>query len=375
VSDMLLTGFDAPNLWTLFLYKPLKEHRLLQAVARTNRPFIETKEFGLIVDYVGVADNLEKAIQQFEGDFKDEVLLIWKGIEYSEKEFETLIGEVKSLLGNVSLLSLEDIDDAVQSLVLNKKEQEFLQKVRKLRTLFESLFPSDATLKHLDYYKWLISTSVALRKYRLGDGMRLIEIEQMAKKTYQLIQNTIGVDTIRKIGEVDLSTELEEESEPIHALKEIAEVQRKERKRTGGTSNFYKGLSIEVEAIVEEMRQNKKVTKQVVDKIKRLQAEESEREKERERLGNAFPVYDVLRSHSIEDAKSQSVSSEIIQELTKEELLNREAFLIGRYRREIKARIRENIIKNFGLVGSIDEIEGKIFLNLEQQYEKEEQEE
>lgn len=375
VSDMLLTGFDAPNLWTLFIYKPLKEHRLLQAVARTNRPFIETKEFGLIVDYVGVADNLEKAIQQFEGDFKDEVLLIWKGIEYSEKEFETIIGECKVLLGNIQLHSLEDIDNAVQLLVLNKKEQEFLQKVRKLRTLFESLFPSEPTLKHLDYYKWLISTSVALRKYRLGDGMHLIEIEQMAKKTYQLIQNTIGVDAIRKIGEVDLSTKLEEESEPIQALKEIAEVQRKERKRTGGISNFYKGLSLEVEAIVEEMRQNKTVTKEVVDKIRRLQAEASERQKERERLGNAFSVYDVLRSHSFSDTKSQTVSREIIEELSKEELLNKEAFLIGRYRREIKARVRENIIKNFGLAENIDEIEDKIFLNLEQEYEKEEPEE
>nr|MDO8044825.1 HsdR family type I site-specific deoxyribonuclease [Candidatus Baldrarchaeota archaeon] len=46
VSDMLLTGFDAKNLWVLFLYKPLKEHRLLQAIARTNRPFGDVKEFG-----------------------------------------------------------------------------------------------------------------------------------------------------------------------------------------------------------------------------------------------------------------------------------------------------------------------------------------
>jgi type I restriction enzyme, R subunit len=67
VSDRLLTGFDAPDLWALFLYKPLKEHGLLPAVARTNRPFIEAKEFELDVYYVGVADNLEKAIQQFEG--------------------------------------------------------------------------------------------------------------------------------------------------------------------------------------------------------------------------------------------------------------------------------------------------------------------
>ncbi|GAI00548.1 unnamed protein product, partial [marine sediment metagenome] len=39
VTDMLITGFDAPNLWTMYLDKPLKEHRTLQTIARTNRPF------------------------------------------------------------------------------------------------------------------------------------------------------------------------------------------------------------------------------------------------------------------------------------------------------------------------------------------------
>jgi type I restriction enzyme, R subunit len=371
---MLLTGFDAPNLWTLFLYKPLKEHRLLQAVARTNRPFVETKEFGLVVDYVGVADNLEGALKQFEGDFKNEVLLIWRGIEYSEKEFENLIGEVKNILGRIRLQSLQDIDAAVQSLVLNKKEQEFLKKVRKLRALFESLFPSETTLKHLEYYKWLISTSVALRKYRVGDGMRLAEIERMAKKTYLLIQNTIGVDNVRKIGEVDLSTKLEEGSEPIQALREVAEVQETEQKNGGGTTDFYRTLTGQVEQIVEEMRENRTVTKELVQRIKHLQENVREREEERKRLGEAFPIFDVFRIHFKDATKSDKVSKEIIEELRNKELLNKEAFLIGRYRREIKGRIREDIIKNFGLVDSIDEIEEKAFTNLEHEYEKEEEE-
>jgi type I restriction enzyme R subunit len=54
VTEMLLTGFDAPILQVMYLDKPLKEHRLLQAIARTNRPYKGLKEAGIIIDYVGI---------------------------------------------------------------------------------------------------------------------------------------------------------------------------------------------------------------------------------------------------------------------------------------------------------------------------------
>ena len=53
VTDILITGFDAPVLWTMYLDKPLKQHRVLQAIARTNRSFSK-KKFRLIVDFIGV---------------------------------------------------------------------------------------------------------------------------------------------------------------------------------------------------------------------------------------------------------------------------------------------------------------------------------
>jgi len=65
VTDMLITGFDCPQLQTLYLDKPLKDHLLLQTVARVNRPYKE-KEAGLIVDYVGVLEDYEKALAFYE---------------------------------------------------------------------------------------------------------------------------------------------------------------------------------------------------------------------------------------------------------------------------------------------------------------------
>jgi type I restriction enzyme R subunit len=64
VCDKLLTGFDAPIEQVMYLDKPLKEHNLLQAIARTNRTY-DKKDYGLIVDYFGVSSFLEKALAIF----------------------------------------------------------------------------------------------------------------------------------------------------------------------------------------------------------------------------------------------------------------------------------------------------------------------
>ncbi len=64
VVNMWLTGFDVPSLATMYIYKPMKGHNLMQAIARVNRVFPE-KEGGLIVDYVGIAQALKQAMQDY----------------------------------------------------------------------------------------------------------------------------------------------------------------------------------------------------------------------------------------------------------------------------------------------------------------------
>ena len=61
---MWLTGFDVPSLATMYLYKPMKEHSLMQAIARVNRVF-KDKEGGLIVDYIGIASALKAAMRDY----------------------------------------------------------------------------------------------------------------------------------------------------------------------------------------------------------------------------------------------------------------------------------------------------------------------
>ena len=67
VRDMWLTGFDAPNMHTMYIDKPMRGHGLMQAIARVNRVFRD-KQAGLIVDYIGIAQNLKSALGQYSRD-------------------------------------------------------------------------------------------------------------------------------------------------------------------------------------------------------------------------------------------------------------------------------------------------------------------
>ena len=64
VVDMWLTGFDVPSLATMYVYKPMSGHNLMQAIARVNRVFRD-KEGGLVVDYVGIATALKQAMNDY----------------------------------------------------------------------------------------------------------------------------------------------------------------------------------------------------------------------------------------------------------------------------------------------------------------------
>lgn len=70
VVDMWLTGFDVPSLATMYVYKPMKGHNLMQAIARVNRVFPE-KSGGLVVDYIGIAKALKKPCTIIQGAIKN----------------------------------------------------------------------------------------------------------------------------------------------------------------------------------------------------------------------------------------------------------------------------------------------------------------
>src|SRR6516162_4474937 len=88
VRDMWLTGFDAPCMHTMYVDKPMKGHGLMQAIARVNRVFRD-KPAGLVVDYIGVAQNLKRALSDYtEGDRDETGVPQEQAVEVMQEKFE-----------------------------------------------------------------------------------------------------------------------------------------------------------------------------------------------------------------------------------------------------------------------------------------------
>ena len=198
VTDMLITGFDEPKLGVIYLFKFLKGHRLLQTIARVNRPFLG-KTAGVVVDYVGIFRHYKKALSNYlEGDVKR----ISKGILDKNKIFENFLEklkEIKSIFGDlVGKFEKEALDEALEIVKEEEKGKKFMKLYKELRGWFELSMPDEKIVKYLPEYKW-ISMVYEYYKKLIGPDIDETKIEKYFKKTLSLIHDVIEVKKLREI--------------------------------------------------------------------------------------------------------------------------------------------------------------------------------
>ncbi|RKY95673.1 MAG: hypothetical protein DRQ03_08560, partial [Candidatus Hydrothermota bacterium] len=197
VTDMLLTGFDAPILQTMYLDKPLKEHRLLQAVARTNRPYKDLKEAGVIIDYVGVLKNLKRALQIYlEEDIKGALY----DYESLKEDFINLIKELNEILKEVPKnYERDSLLKAIEILTSDsEKEKDFVEKYKNLRRVFELLGPNEVKLDYLEDYKWISAIYTYYSKVVLRETKRSLYVQKYYEKTLKYIYKSTEITKIDK---------------------------------------------------------------------------------------------------------------------------------------------------------------------------------
>jgi type I restriction enzyme R subunit len=162
VCDMLLTGFNAPILQTMYLDKGLRDHTLLQAIARVNRPYTDLKECGLILDYFGIFEDLNQALNYDKSELGEIAFPFKQFREMFKEQIEELSGLFSSIDRSGSHQSL------MQALLLlnddDQKRNQFEKQFRNLKILFETLQPSEFLRPYLDEYKWLCKLYMLYRK-------------------------------------------------------------------------------------------------------------------------------------------------------------------------------------------------------------------
>ncbi len=192
VTEMLLTGFDAPMLQTMYLDKPLKEHRLLQAVARTNRPYRDVKEAGLVIDYVSILKEFKKALEMYS---EEDIAGALYGYDSLKEEFKNLIDEILNLLEGVPYdYERATLLKAIEVITANEaREKAFTEKYRHLRKVFELLGSSEVKVEHFEQYKWLSAIYTYYMKTVSQRPAYELEAAKYYDKTIKYVHKSVEV--------------------------------------------------------------------------------------------------------------------------------------------------------------------------------------
>ncbi|AMD57811.1 restriction endonuclease subunit R [Agrobacterium tumefaciens] len=158
VCDKLLTGFDCPIESVMYLDKPLKEHGLLQAIARTNRVSDAKKRNGLIVDYIGVSGHLEDALSSYRADDVKNAMRdlddLRNQLRAAQSAVAAFMKPLKRKASDRDALKAE-YDAFVRLLGTEDKWFDFKAKARSFIALYETLSPDPSVLEFTADLKWV----------------------------------------------------------------------------------------------------------------------------------------------------------------------------------------------------------------------------
>lgn len=209
VTEKLLTGFDAPILYAMYLDKPMRDHTLLQAIARVNRPYEneteeQVKPHGFVLDFVGIFDKLEKALA-FDSD---EVNAIVKDLGLLKELFQAKMeGMAPQFLSLVERnFDDKDVDGLIEHFRDKDRRKEFFKEYKAIEMLYEIISPDAFLRPFIDDYATLSSIYAVVR----NAYSKTVYVDRaFQKKTNDLVQRHIGSSPLVQVTqfvEIDSST-------------------------------------------------------------------------------------------------------------------------------------------------------------------------
>ncbi|MGK7895506.1 MAG: type I restriction endonuclease subunit R [Xenococcus sp. (in: cyanobacteria)] len=189
VVDMFLTGFDAPIEQVMYLDAPLKEHNLLQAIARVNRPY-EGKEAGFIVDYYGVSEHLSEALSLFDENELGEPM--------QPKENELLILERhhRSVMRIFERCDRNNYEALFKIIEPEDIRTKFNRAYRAFASSLNLLYPDPEALDYEEDFKWLSKIRQAASN-RFRDSN--LDWDHIATKVRKLIDDNLVADGVEQV--------------------------------------------------------------------------------------------------------------------------------------------------------------------------------
>ena len=237
VTEKLLTGFDASVLYAMYLDKPMRDHTLLQAIARVNRPYENedhgmVKPHGFVLDFVGVFDNLEKALA-FDSD---EINAVVKDLKLLKVLFQDKMEQRAPAY--ISLITRHFDDKDVDALIEHFRDPErrkvFFKEYKEIEMLYEIISPDAFLRPFIDDYRTLSEIYATVRKIYTR---YVIVDKEFQRKTNELVRENIRIYEV---------------TPPIESLKIDAATVEVIKAKKGGESIKVINLVKSIEKIAEE---------------------------------------------------------------------------------------------------------------------------
>ncbi|OJY59745.1 HsdR family type I site-specific deoxyribonuclease [Thiobacillus sp. 0-1251] len=206
VTEKLLTGFDAPVLYAMYLDKPMRDHTLLQAIARVNRPYEKggeneaqemVKPHGFVLDFVGIFDKLEKALA-FDSD---EINAIVKDLKLLKVLFKNKMeSTAPKYLGLIECnFNDKDVDTLIEHFRDPERRKAFFKEYKEIEMLYEIISPDAFLRSFIGDYGTLSAIYQVVRKAYTRSVM--VDREFQAK-TNHLVQQQVGSYGVGGLGEI-----------------------------------------------------------------------------------------------------------------------------------------------------------------------------
>jgi len=198
VTNKLLTGFDAPICQAMYLDKPLRDANLLQAICRTNRLYGDDKAHGLIVDYLGVFNNMAKALDYDPKEVEEVVT----NLQEVMVAFPELMAECVSFFPGVdrTVFGYEGLMAAQDCLKTNIERDKFGAHFNVLHKAWDAINPSPMLEEYEQDYRWLAQVYQSLQP---PSGTGGLIWQSLGAKTLELIhQNVLVHDEIAELDEL-----------------------------------------------------------------------------------------------------------------------------------------------------------------------------
>ena len=297
VCDMLLTGFDAPVAQVMYLDKPLREHSLLQAIARANRPFDE-KTHGLVIDYYGVSDELKEALSMFSSTDVERAMV---PVKDKQPNLEAAHSKAVAFFDD-----LDDVEACVQSLDPDDRRIEFKNAFKRFSQLMDIVMPDPIANPYRGDLEQL-STIYAKAKERYRDDT--MNIEGAGAKVRELIQDHIssqGIEVLNEepvsiMDEVEFDAKLEGmESDEARASEMQNAVEHEINVRFDEDPVHYGSLQERLEELIEQYREDRLSEKETIEELRELMDEMRSRDKAARDKGLRDET-DLSFFHAVED--------------------------------------------------------------------------